>query len=494
MRRSLGLLTATVAAVCAVVSLPVVALADGPKPAVESEAASHLATTDATLEAQINPGSGEDGVSLATTYEFFLETPWCGTYGPGACEASGGVLVYKGTLPAGSTPQVVSVDLASVGHTLSPGTTYGYRVVATNEAGEAFGGIRAFTTPAATAPAVEAESDSHVTRNDATLEATLNTEGLPYGDYYQFQIAANPDELLPELVCSEWGKVQPPGYNGCLAPGKWPSGAIPLGAIFGPAGSQSVHLDLASVGVQLKPGTTYTYRVLIARRKLTEDTISWESPAVVGSEETLTTLPAGKAPVIEAASVSHLTKTDATLEATIDTEGLETGYAFHLWSSPCSKKGSGCELVIPIKLPCSGELLGSYVPQTVSLDLNSVGVVLGEGEYGITVTASNEEGEASASGGVFEAPEEVAVPVKEPLAGPLGSPHGSSAGQSAASGGQGAGGQTPSSSTSTTGGSHGGATADLDPTRAEKAKTHKPKHKKHKPHKAKNKAHTGRRR
>jgi hypothetical protein len=248
--------------------LPAAALADGPRPAVESESTSSVTASDATLEAQINPGSGEDGFSLATTYEFFLESPWCGSFRSfGACEASGGKLVYRGVLPAGSAPQLVSVDLASVGQALAPDTTYGYRVVATNEVGEAFGG-----------------------------------------------------------------------------------------------------------------------------------------------EKTFTTLPGGKAPVIESVSLSHLTPVDATLEAQIDTEGLETEYAFQLWSSPCSKKGAGCELIREVKLPTGGRLYGSLKPQSVSLDLNSAGVTLGGGEYGFSVVAANKEGSTSAFGGVFEAPPGVIDP------------------------------------------------------------------------------------
>jgi hypothetical protein len=273
MRRPVRWLIATVGAVLAVALLPVGALADssgGPKPTVESESATHITATDATLQALIDPGSGEDGFALETTYEFFLESPWCGSVRPfGGCEASGGVLVYKGTIAGGATsPQMERVDLGSVGQKLSPDTTYGYRVVARNEVGEAFGFEKTFTTLAA------------------------------------------------------------------------------------------------------------------------------------------------KAPVIESVKVSHLTKTDATLEATIDTEGLETEYAFHMISSPCSKKGAGCELIVAIKLPSGGRLYGSFVPQTVSLDLNSVGVELGGGEYIFGVTASNEAGETNASGGVFEALEE---PVVEPL-------------------------------------------------------------------------------
>ncbi len=107
--------------------------------------------------------------------------------------------------------------------------------------------------------------------------------------------------------------------------------------------------------------------------------------------------------MINSVSLSHLTPTDATLEALIDTEGLSTSYEFKMWSSPCSKHGSGCELLIDVPLP-AGSLLGSFVPQSVSLDLNSAGVTLGGGEYGFSVIATNTAGTTSASGGVFEAP------------------------------------------------------------------------------------------
>ncbi len=286
MRHPLRWLIATGCASLVFAVLPAAALAGGPRPTVESESATNVTETDATLEAQINPGSGEDGFSLETMYEFFLESPWCGSLRPfGSCEASGGVLVYKGTIPGGTTsPQLERVDLGSVGHELSPDTTYGYRVVAHNEVGEAFGGEKTFTTPGRSSPCVEDPQDCN----------------------------------------------NPPS-----------------------------------------------------------------------------------APVIESVTVSHITKTDATLEATIDTEGLETEYAFHMISSPCSKKGDGCELIVLIKLPKGGKLFGSLEPQTVSLDLNSAGVVLGEGEYIFGVTAQNREGETSKSGGVFEGPEE---PKAEPEA------------------------------------------------------------------------------
>lgn len=310
MRGSTGrLILAAVGAVLLLLLASATALADGsgaPKPTVESWTASKITATDATLEATINPGSGEDGFGLETTYEFFLESPWCGFLHPfGGCEASGGALVYKGTIAGGATaPQLESVDLASVGQQLSPETTYGYRVAASNEVGQAF-----------------------------------------------------------------------------------------------------------------------------------------------GFEKTFSTFADGTPPAIESVSVSHITRTDAVLEATINTEDLKTGYAFQLWSSPCSKHGAGCELIREVKLPCGAELYGSPLPQAVSLDLNSAGVVLGEGEYGFSVTAENAAGPpTSAAGGVFEALEEGASPSgADPT--------------SSSSPGSGAGGQTTSPSTGQNATSAGGSTA-----------------------------------
>ncbi len=352
LRRPFHWLIATATASLAFAVLPVAALADGPRPVVESESASSVTVADAALEAQINPGGGENGFSLATTYEFFLESPWCGSFRSfGACEASGGKLVYKGVLPAGSAPQLVSVDLARVEQTLSPSTTYGYRVVASNEAGEAFGGERTFTT-----------------------------------------------------------------------------------------------------------------------------------------------LPGVKAPVIESVSLAHLSPTDATLQATINTEDLATEYAFQLWSSPCSKKGAGCELIREVKLPTGGRLYGSLEPQSVSLDLNSAGVTLGEGEYGFTVVAANREGSASAFGGVFEAPPGVIDPPSPGASPPAPTGGGQSTpsnggGQSTPSngGGQPAGSGTPSLPALQTSSPLGGSAK----TGAPKGEAHKHKHhhKKVPEHRAKAKKH-----
>jgi hypothetical protein len=206
----------------------------GPK--IESESVSNVTATDATLEATINPGGGEDG--LETAYQFFLEAPSCFSYGFGACEASGGVPIASGVIPSGSSTRTVSVDVASVWHPLSPATIYGYRVVATNSAGEAFGRLKEFTTlPGRAAPVIDSVSVSHLTPTDATLEAQINTEDQ--ATIYEFLMWYSPCAMCEDIAIF---KID-----------------LPFGLLLGSSQDQSVSLDLNSAGVTLSQGAEYGY-------------------------------------------------------------------------------------------------------------------------------------------------------------------------------------------------------------------------------------------
>jgi hypothetical protein len=230
-------------------------------------------------------------------------------------------------------------------------------------------------------PSIESESVSHITPTDATVEAQVNLHEAGAGAYYQFQVVRSPSEYASEILCP----TKPsPGTDGCI--GTQPASALPIGFIPGdtvqPGVDHPVSLDLASAGVTLQPGTTYHYRLLVARRVQTEDTIQWELPPVYGPDRTFTT-PSGPPPAIEGESVSHLTPTDATLEARIDTEGFETTYNFYLQEAPlCFKAIPPCERPQhePLVLP-GGKLLSSFVGQSVSAELNSANVSLSPSEH-----------------------------------------------------------------------------------------------------------------
>ena len=113
-----------------------------PPPAVGGESVSNITSTDATLEAQINP----QGLPRGVDYQFQLVKNTSEYLGELVCAEDGVVQPVgvpgcldppgwpSGTIPlgfvGGSGDKPVSLDLASVGVTLQPNTTYHYRVLA----------------------------------------------------------------------------------------------------------------------------------------------------------------------------------------------------------------------------------------------------------------------------------------------------------------------------------------------------------------------------
>jgi hypothetical protein len=370
MRGGLALL-ATIAAALSVAALPAAALAASPAK-VQIEPAEQT-PTGFKLKAKVNPEGS------ATTYYFIYKQA-----GEVECEdlEGCGPETPKGGPLTGDTQQEVQAEVTG----LIPATNYVYWLIARNANPEA---VRSqeltFTTPPA--PSIESESVSHVTSTDATLEAQIDVEGLKHGADYQFQIVKNPSEYASELICPS---TRPQGHEICVgpqSPGVAPIGFVPSDEA-GPLKSSEVSLDLADAGITLTPGTTYHYRVIAARAVQTEDTIQWEGPTVYGPDQTFTTPPAATPPVVDSVSLSNLTSSDATLEATIDTEGQSTIYQFKFRINLCPY--SECIAYKDIPLP-SGLLLGSFAEQTVNVDLNAVGVSLAGGEvyeYALSATSA----------------------------------------------------------------------------------------------------------
>jgi hypothetical protein len=133
-----------------------------PAPVVDSESVSSVTSSDGTLEAQIYPEGQAvyyqfQLVSRPSEYPSELECPQ--PLLPLACvqgSSQGGVLPV-GYLPAGSTGQSVSLDMAQAGVTLKPDTTYHYRVIVVPhvlgedtvewEGPPVYGADQTFTTP-----------------------------------------------------------------------------------------------------------------------------------------------------------------------------------------------------------------------------------------------------------------------------------------------------------------------------------------------------------
>jgi hypothetical protein len=364
-----------------------------PPPSVFDESVSHITEHDATLEATINPNG------LKTTYQFRLES---GCLPPLACLAIATYPLPSGEIAASTGAHLVSLDLNSAGVTLRPDTEYRYSIEATSSAGTNESPGHLFTTAPASAPSIQGESVSNITPTDATVEAQINPGGLE--TTYEVWVGALPcvEEAGPE-ACEEDKIV----------------GTIPAGL-----SAPQVSVDIAKASHQLKPNSPYLYSF----RATSMDGTTY------GANNEFKTA-AASPPVIDSVSVSHLTPTDATLEAQINSEGLSTLYQFRLTYTRCRECMSP---TYNIPLP-SGLLLGSFQDQSVSVDLNSVGVTLKPGFYEYSLSATSTGGSTEAHGGSFEPPLGVLdppIPGASPLSG-AGQPAGSntnSADQPAGSG------------------------------------------------------------
>lgn len=178
------------------------------KPVIEEEFSENEGRHSVSLGAEINPENSE------TTY--FFEYGKTATY---SSKTSGGSLP-KGLAPEEAGPEAVTE--------LEPGTTYHYRVVATNSAGTVEGPDETFTTTAPKLAIVEAESSAQVTQTTATISGTINPNGLQTS--YIVEVGT---EVEGHIVYT-------------------PS--------FGEVGSGAEGVGLAFALSNLLPGTTYHYR------------------------------------------------------------------------------------------------------------------------------------------------------------------------------------------------------------------------------------------
>jgi hypothetical protein len=176
-----------------------------PVPTAETGPASNITSTSATLSGTVSP----NGPDPATAY-----------------------FEYGTTTNYGSVTTTVQVDTAGTIVTrnisgLTQGTTYHYRIVATNSAGASFGGDHTFTTPLAL-PTVTTLPATGVNSTTATLNGTVNPNGNATTYFFQ------------------WGTTT--GYGNTT-----PAGSLP-------AGSSAVPVSAGLSG--LNPNTTYHFRLV----------------------------------------------------------------------------------------------------------------------------------------------------------------------------------------------------------------------------------------
>jgi hypothetical protein len=303
---------------------------------VSTGAATNIQPKSATLNGTIDPEG------LETTYYF--EYGATKEYGQTTAAPPGTSL---GTTEAGDKP--VSVPVSG----LKPGLTYHYRLVVVNSKGTSFGSDRAVTT----APAVKgvtSEAATSVHRTDATLNGTLDPDGLPTTYYF------------------EWGRSRRYGSVS----------AAPPGTSLGDTSAGPKHLSALAEG--LKPETTYHFRIVAVNATGT----------TFGNDLTFTTLKAVKDVTTEPAT--DVETTSATLNGSLDPDGIAGTTFYFQW---------GKTLTYTRTTPAPpGEDVGASEPGSVPLSAPLANLEPGT-TYHYRLVGVNSFGTSVGADQVFETPQ-----------------------------------------------------------------------------------------
>lgn len=245
----------------------------GTAPTVTTLPATEVTSATAALNATVNPNG------LTTTVQFK------------SCSSANEPQYFpptsSKTLAAGNTPQSVGLRLSG----LKPGLTYQYAITATNSAGHTPGNCIAFTTPGGPAtgkPAVETRPASNIGTTSATLNGSVNPNGLTTNTSF-----ASGETDVHSL------------------------GFFPVTAQKA-AGSGTSSLNVTAHVSGLLPGTPYKYKIQ-AKNSAGE---------VVGAFVTFTTARASGPPTVETNPPQSILGTSAILEGAVNPNGSETEWFF----------------------------------------------------------------------------------------------------------------------------------------------------------------------
>jgi phosphodiesterase/alkaline phosphatase D-like protein len=310
-------------------------------PVVEAESSSEVMPTQARLDATINPEYEE--TSCVFEYSYTSSTL-----------ASGVTSASCDPVSLGTDAGGVSVSDVLTG--LKSGTSYYYRVHASNETTTVHGAIESFATPALLVPVVEGEGVPAISPYEAVLEASVN----PGWQQTECKFEYGPEAKLEHEVT----------ITACSAPLAASGSGEPT--------------TITATG--LKPAITYYYRVKAKNATAT----------TTGTIESFATSALVK-PEIESEEASMLTPTSALLEAQQITPNWQvTKYAFeYATEESLIEKREGTRT--PDETTAAGTLAE---PPSNTMSLEVTGLRPGTTYY-FRVIASNPAGEEAAANPVI---------------------------------------------------------------------------------------------
>ncbi|HET8893962.1 MAG TPA: fibronectin type III domain-containing protein [Gaiellaceae bacterium] len=288
-RLAIGLFALAISAIAAA------SAAAATKPTAITGPVTATSSTSATVSGTVNPNG------TATTW--FFEYGKTTAYGSETTHTSAG---------AGTSDVAASATLSS----LTPNTTYHYRLVATSSAGTSRGTDGIFTT--STAVEAVTSAATNVTLTSATLNGSVNPFGHATTWYF------------------EYGTSTSYGTKTALQS----------------AGSGTTSINVSADVTGLKAGKTYHYRLVAMNTAGTAN----------GSDITFLT---AAAPTATTASAASIGATSATVSGTVNPNGLATSWFFEYGTSTtygsttASKNAGSGTSNVSVSAPLSGLTAGT---------------------------------------------------------------------------------------------------------------------------------------
>ena len=303
-------------------------------------AATTVAASSVTASTAVLNGTGNPNGAAAIGWFRYSNTD------PGTCNDSFGWRApYSGNLNLGSA--AASVPFAQSVSSLLPGTTYYYCAIASNSYGTSYGAVLTFSTPA-TAPTVNTNGASNLTRTTGVLNGYANPGGAATTAYFRYDTAS------PGTCNDSFGKRSPS------------TGGSALGS-----GSSSVSFDQSISGLT---ASTLYYFCAIASNSIGK---------VFGTVQTFIT---PGSPTARTNAASNLANTSATLNGAGNPQrAAATGWFRYSTTSPMT-----CDDKFGSRAPVSGATsLGADI-YDVDFATNISGLSPGTTYYYCAIVSSSE--------------------------------------------------------------------------------------------------------